>query len=117
MYEMNITTVSKKSITFEFYIEKPMQKSKFKLKLIMFAQHHLINSLDRFMHPLTKTYSYIPFPNLNHFLSGKKFALLQLKYSFLDIVITFSSPLTASSCYKVSGQSSFLEPFLELFIS
>ena len=59
--EMNITTVKDKMyLTYDYYIQDPMQAVEIKLNLIIAENPHLINSLNRYhIHPLIRKYSYI----------------------------------------------------------
>ena len=63
--ETDFTTVSNKSqLTFELYIERPMQMVELKLIMIIEENDHIMNASDRTTsHPLIRKHSHMPFKN------------------------------------------------------
>ena len=63
--ETDFTTVSNNSqLTFELYIERPMQMVELKLIMIIEENDHIMNASDRTTsHPLIRKYSHMPFKN------------------------------------------------------
>ena len=64
--ELYITTVSSiRYMTYEFFVERPMQMVELILKMRIVENPHLRNALDRSdNHPLVTKQSYIPFLSL-----------------------------------------------------
>ena len=49
-------------MTYELFIEQPMQMIELNLNIIIYENRHLINALDKVdNHPLIRKYSRIPF--------------------------------------------------------
>ena len=90
---MCITTVSFiRYMNYHFFIKRPMQMVEFKLNMILDANPHLMNVLDKnISYPLFNKYSYI-FYLKPYFSFYNKFIFLQLIISFPFIVLTSFIP-------------------------